>query len=147
MNIYKAFVLSAVVGSILASAALAGDVIGTEKARGHFGGGGWTQLHEGRHHVNRGQRVITRYSQPAMVQSAVVASTAPTEAAQTPAEGRRFSYAPALEAAASQPAVSSVSTIERAASVQPMYTSRGQHRQHIDKWALPKTDPRKYSSR
>ena len=155
MNTYKGLILSAVIGSMLASSALAGQVIGTEKARGHFGGGGWTQLHEGRHHVNRGYHVVRHSAQPVVVQStisAAPAATAPVAVAQAPAEGRRFSYAP-TPAATVQPAPASLPasappSIERSTVAQPMYSSGGHnHRQHVDKYALQKTDPRKYSSR
>ncbi|WP_428303653.1 hypothetical protein [Lacipirellula sp.] len=150
MNTYKGLILSAVVGSMLASSAMAGQVIGTEKARGHFGGGGWTQLHEGRHHVNHGYRVARQSSQPVVVQSAISAAPAapaPAAVAQAPVEGRRFSYAPTPNSTAlSQPATA-VPSVERATTVQPMYSSGHYHRAHVDKYALPKTDPRKYSSR
>jgi hypothetical protein len=153
MNTYKGLILSAVIGSMLASSALAGEVIGTEKARGHFGGGGWTQLHEGRHHVDRGYRVVRHHSQPVIVQStisAAPAATAPAAVAQAPAEGRRFSYAPTPATARQAPATlpaSAPPSIERSTVAQPMYSSGHCHHRHVDKYALQKTDPRKYSSR
>lgn len=155
MNSYRGLVLSAVIGSLLASSSLAGEVIGTEKARGHFSGGGWTQLHEGRHHVDRGYRVMRHSSQPVVVQStisAAPAATAPAAVAQAPAEGRRFSYAP-TPAATVQPGpanlpASAPPSIARSTVVQPMYSNGGHsYRRHVDKYALQKTDPRKYSSR
>jgi hypothetical protein len=149
MNTYKGLILSAVIGSMFASSAFAGQVIGTEKARGHFGGGGWTQLHEGRHHVNRGYRVVGRSEQPVVVQSAISAAPAapaPAAVAQAPAEGRRFSYAPTPQATASSQPATAAPSIERA-TVQPTYSSGHYRRAHVDKYALQKTDPRKYSSR
>ncbi|BBO33680.1 hypothetical protein [Lacipirellula parvula] len=150
MNTYKGLILSAVFGSMLASSAMAGQVIGTEKARGHFGGGGWTQLHEGRHHVNRGYTVARQSAQPVVVQSAISAAPAapaPAAVAQAPAEGRRFSYAPTPQATASSQPATAVPSIERSTTVQPTYSSGRYHRAHVDKYALQKTDPRKYSSR
>lgn len=144
MKTYKSLILSAVIGSMIASAAMAGNVIGTEKARGHIGGSGWTQLHEGRHHVNRGSHAVRYQSQPMVVQSAP--STAPAQVAQAPAEGRRFSYAPSTDVAASSPAATVAPSSASAVIVQPSY-SRSTHHGHVDKWALQKTDPRKYSSR
>ena len=102
MTTYKGLILSAVIGSMLTSAALAGNVIGTEKARGHIGGNGWTQMHEGRHHANYGQRAVRYESRPVIVQS-TAAAAAPTAVAQVPTEARRFSYAPTTDASASQP--------------------------------------------
>ena len=144
MKTYKSLILSAVIGSMVASAAMAGNVIGTEKARGHIGGNGWTQLHEGRHHVNRGSHAVRYQSQPMVVQSAP--STAPAQVAQAPAEVRRFSYAPSTDSAASAPAATVAPSSAIAVTVQPSY-SRSTHHGHVDKWALQKTDPRKYSSR
>ncbi len=144
MKTYKSLILSAVIGSMIASAAMAGNVIGTEKARGHIGGYGWTQLHEGRHHVNRGSQAVRYQSQPMVVQSAP--STAPTQVAQAPAEGRRFSYAPSTDSAASAPPASIAPSGAPTRSMQPTY-SRSTHQGHVDKWALQKTDSRKYSSR
>lgn len=153
MNTYKGLILSAVIGSMVASSALAGEVIGTEKARGHFSGGGWTQLHEGCHHVDRGYRVVRHHSQPVIVQStisAAPAATAPAAVAQAPVEGRRFSYAPTPATAQPAPATlpaSAPPSIERSTVAQPIYSSGHYHHRHVNKYALQKTDPRKYSSR
>ena len=144
MKTYKSLILSAVIGSMVAGTAMAGNVIGTEKARGHFGGYGWTQLHEGRHHVDRGHRAVRYQAQPMVVQSAPAAAAA--QVVQAPAEGRRFSYAPSTDGAASAPAVTVAPSSAPAVIVQPSY-SRSTRRGHVDKWALQKTDPRKYSSR
>ncbi len=144
MTTYKGMVLSAVIGSMLASAALANDVIGTEKARGHIGGYGWTQLHEGRHHMNRGERAVRYESRPVIVQSAVAA---PATVAQVPTEGRRFSYAPTTDAAASQPTTVAPSIVVPSTVAQPSYHRATTRHHSADKWALQKTDPRKYSSR
>lgn len=144
MTTFKTFVFTAVIGSALASLATAGQVIGTEKARGHFGGFGWTQLHEGRHHMNHGHRAVRYQSQPAVVQSAIAA---PAAVAQAPTEGRRFSYAPSTDAAASQPAATVAPSSVQPMMVQPTYSRATHHRHSADKWALQKTDPRKYSSR
>ena len=147
MKTYKTLILSAVIGSMIAGTAMAGNVIGTEKARGHIGGYGWTQLHEGRHHVNRGSHAVRYQSQPMVVQStAATPAPATAEVAQAPAEGRRFSYAPSTDVAASSPAATVAPSSAPAVIVQPSY-SRSTHHSHVDKWALQKTDPRKYSSR
>jgi hypothetical protein len=144
MAIYKGLILSAVIGSMLASAAMAGDVIGTEKARGHIGGCGWTQLHEGHRHMNRDERAVRYESRPVVVQPAP--TVAPATVAQVPTESRRFSYAPTTDAAASQPATTAPSVVVPTVA-QPSYYRAATHRHLADKWALQKTDPRKYSSR
>lgn len=145
MRTYEGLVLSVVVGSMLAGTALGGDVIGTEKALGHIGGYGLTQLHEGRRHID-GHRVARYQSRPAVVQSAVPKEV-PVVVAQTPAEGRRFSYAPTPEAPASKPATTTEEPVVISPSVvQPSHYHAARH-QSVDKWALPKTDPRKYGSR
>ena len=148
MTTFKTLVFSAVIGSASTSLATAGQVIGTEKARGHFGGFGWTQLHEGRQHVDHGHRAVRYQSQPAIVQSTIVApAAAPTTVAQAPTEGRRFSYAPSTDAAVSQPAATVATSSVQPMTVQPTYSRATHHRHSVDKWALQKTDPRKYSSR
>ena len=146
MTTYKGLILSAVIGSMLTSAALAGNVIGTEKARGHIGGNGWTQMHEGRHHVNYGQRAVRYESRPVIVQS-TAAAAAPTAVAQAPTEARRFSYAPTTDAAASQPATTAPPVVVQSAVAQPSYYHAATRHHSADKWALQKTDPQKYSSR
>ena len=139
MTTYKGLILSAVIGSMLTSAALAGNVIGTEKARGHIGGNGWTQMHEGRHHANYGQRAVRYESRPVIVQSTAVA--------QAPVGTRRFSYAPTTDAAASQPATTAPPVVVQSTVAQPSYYHSATRHHSADKWALQKTDPRKYSSR
>lgn len=139
MTTYKGLILSAVIGSMLTSAALAGNVIGTEKARGHIGGNGWTQMHEGRHHANYGQRAVRYESRPVIVQSTAVA--------QAPVGARRFSYAPTTDAAASQPATTAPPVVVQSTVAQPSYYHLATRHHSADKWALQKTDPRKYSSR
>ncbi len=146
MTTYKGLILSAVISSMLASTALAGNVIGTEKSRGHIGGNGWTQMHEGRHHANYGERAVRYESRPVIVQS-TAAAPAPTAVAQAPAEGRRFSYAPTTDAATSQPATTSPPLVVQSTATQPSYYHAATHHLSADKWALQKTDPRKYSSR
>lgn len=148
MSAFKGLILSAVVGSMLAGTAVAGNVIGTEKARGHFGGNGWTQMHAGRRHANDGQRAVRYASRPVVVQSTIAAPVAaPTAVAQAPAEGRRFSYAPTTGAAASQPAATVPPVAVQSTVMQPSYYHAPTRHHSADKWALQKTDPRKYSSR
>jgi hypothetical protein len=78
--------------------------------------------------------------QPAPAATAAPSSSSPCDAATTvaPETGRRYSYEPAPSA---QPAP----------SYQPSSVYSGVNRSQSgggrDPWALPKTDPRKYSSR
>ena len=146
MTTYKGLILSTVIGSMLAGTALAGNVVGTEKSRGHIGGNGWTQMHEGRHHVNYGQRAVQYESRPVIVQSTAAAPT-PTAVAQAPAEGRRFSYAPTTDATVSQPATTAPPVVVQSTVAQPSYYHATTRHHSADKWALQKTNPRKYSSR
>jgi hypothetical protein len=132
-----AFVLAA--GSAFAAAPV------TSKARGIYGNSyGWVSSGGGRSHRSYGYRASTAYCPPAAsVATAVPAAPAAPAAivAQAPVEGRRFSYAPTAEASA--PAM----TAPRTYSSHPSYSGGGGRRSSIDRWALPKTDPRKYNSR
>ena len=156
-------------GLIGISTAQAGPVIGTAKARGDYSPN-WGQS---RSYSSRGGSSY-RYAMPA-VRTAPPAqyrqAAPPAEVAQATTEGRRYSYQPTVPAApsASAPCVAvapadpdptrrysyePAPTAEPApaqAHRQPSYgyggVSSSRSRGGRDLWALPKTDPRKYSSR
>jgi hypothetical protein len=158
MNATRILSAALLLGALGASLAHAAPAVGTAKARGDYGANfgtapsssGWSRTH---------------YVAPTRSAPAVVAP-APTAVAQAPQEVRRFSYAPQAPAATSAPtpcppATQAVSgrrysyapapAVESAPvvrSYQPAYrSSRRSTGGHRDLWALPKTDPRKYSSR
>jgi hypothetical protein len=157
MNATRMFSLAIVLGMLGASFAHAAP---PAKARGDY-----------RPNYGRVQRSSswsgTRYRAP-VVRSAP--AYAPAVIAQAPTEVRRFSYAPQAPAVTTAPTVVNpcppVTTVEsgrrfsyapapavesapvvrsyQPAYSRPVYRSGGGGR---DLWALPKTDPRKYSSR
>jgi hypothetical protein len=165
MNSRRIAILSLVFGSLAASTALAGPVIGTAKARGNFGSFGRETQHVTRSRPVYGYRAPATYSAPA-----VQMAPAPM-VAQAPEEARRFSYAPATpsvtgspcpQATASAPAIDSarrysyapttestaapaVEPSTRAYNARPSYSGGSRGRSTIDRWALPKTDPRKFN--
>jgi len=155
-------------GLIGVSVAQAGPVIGTAKARGDYGANwGQSRSYSSRSRSSyRYAAPIVRTGQPAqyrqMAPSAVVA--------QAPVEGRRYSYKPTVDTesasapcAAAAPAASqqtrrySYQPSPRADVApiqvyrQPNYghdsANSSRNRGGRELWALPKTDPRKYSSR
>jgi hypothetical protein len=164
MNARNALILSLIVVFTAISAAQAAPAIGTNKARGIYNSGGLPS-----------QRIArSQYRAPTRYYRAPTAQVAPAPmVAQVPAEGRRFSYAPAPSAAASVPcppaqAATAAPAAEgdrrfsyapvpettvapapapRVYSAQPSYSGRRVTRSTVDRWALPKTDPRKYSTR
>ena len=164
MNSRRIALLSLVISSLAAGTAMAGPVIGTAKARGDFGSfGRETQ------HVTR-SRPVDSYRAPATY-SAPAEQTAPAlMVAQAPEAGRRFSYAPSVtgspcpqaQAPASAPAVDSArrysyapsteSTVApamepsvRTYNARPSYSGGNRGRSTVDRWALPKTDSRKFN--
>ena len=165
MNASRMYAVSLVFVALLASAVSAAPSVGPPKARGQFGGGGWVQSGGGggRSYAGRASRApVYRSYSPAVVQAAPAPRVAPA-----PIESRRFSYAPQAVAAAAAPCPHSVavpSTVNSGrrysqapsapvANSAPVYrqspgvvrSSAGRGR--VERWALPKTDPRKYSSR
>lgn len=159
----KVYAISLIFASLFASAVAAAPSAGPPKARGQFGGGGWVQSGGGRSYAQRAYRAPVYRGQNA----AVVQPAPAPRAAQTPIESRRFSYAPQAGAAAAASCPNSVavpSTVNsgrrysRAPSAPavgsaPVYrsdagaVSSSVGRGRIDRWALPKTDPREFSGR
>lgn len=155
-------------GLLGAAVAQAGPVIGTAKARGDYS----SDAGQSRSYSARA-RSGYRYSSP-MVRTAPPAQyrsvNPPVAVAQAPVEGRRYSYQPAPAAAAAQSASTPCGVTTTAApetgrrysyqpepsvqstpAHQPSYGHSGVNRSPSrggrELWALPKTDPRKYSSR
>lgn len=155
-------------GLMGAALAEAGPVIGTAKARGDYS----SNFGQSRGYSSRAQSGY-RYSAP-IVRTAPPAqyrpANPPVVVAQAPVEARRFSYQPAPAATATPSSSSPCGAATTAApetgrrysyqpapsaqpaqSYQPSYgdsgVNRSQSRGGRDLWALPKTDPRKYSSR
>jgi hypothetical protein len=159
MNAKRIMGLSLLIVSAMVAVAAAAP--GTNKARGIYNRGGWE---------SSGGPARHRYTQraPATYHAPIVRATPAPQVAQAPVEGRRFSYAPADQAVTWSPCppVTSVESGRRysyapstgAAVVpqasaprvyysQPRYSTGRRSTGHRDLWALPKTDPRKYSSR
>lgn len=164
MNSRRIAMLSIIIGSLAAGTATAGPVIGTAKARGDFGSFGRET-----HSATRSRSVYSHRA-PA-IYSAPTVQTAPAPmVAQAPEAGRRFSYAPAAngcghpqsQAPASAPAVDSarrhsyapttesnvspaVEPSTRTYNARPSYSGGNRGRSTVDRWSLPKTDPRKFN--
>ena len=157
-----------VLGLVGISTVQAGPVIGTAKARGDYS----SNLGQSRSYASR-SRSSYGYATP-MVRTAPPAqyrqAAPPVAVAQAPVEARRYSYdpAPTAEHAASAPcggvttaapegarrySYQPAPTVEPAPAVsqQPSYdhggVSSSRNRSGRELWSLPKTDPRKYSSR
>lgn len=152
---------------IAPSFALAGQPLGTAKARGDYRP--YWQAQQSVSRSVRQSRPTYRYnapqSAPVIVRSAPVIREVPTDAiAQAPVEARRFSQAPANENGAvstAKPcpesgAVTSQPSTGRRYSYAPAPTSSGNFsrsysgnvgRSSQPAWALPKTAPGKYSTR
>lgn len=162
MNSRRIAMLSLVIGSLAAGTAMAGPVIGTAKARGDFGSFGRET-----HSVTR-SRPVYSYRAPATYSAPAVQTAPAPMVAQAPEAGRRYSYAPAAtgcgcpQAPASAPAVDSArrhsyaptteSTVAptmepsaRTYNARPSYSGGNRGRSTVDRWALPKTDPRKFN--
>jgi len=164
MNARRTFVLSLAIVLTAAATAQAGPGIGTPKARGEFGGYGWVSPGSTR----------SAYRAPTAYRAPVVVESAPAIVAEAPAEGRRFSYAPSDQAVTSNPCppvqtpstapmvesgrrysyaptpeatVTQSAPSPRAYYSTPSYSTGGRSGPGVDRWALPKTDPRKYSTR
>lgn len=160
------FASLALLGLLVTSAAAA-PAIGPAKARGDYRPGAWQVQRSGSY-----DRSYSRSAVPAgTVQHAYTAPTAPAPAvAQAPSEVRRFSYAPQTSAAGATPVVANpcpqvapsesgrrysyapapeVHSAPAVDAYQPHYGTSGRVRSGGSRelWALPKTDPRKYSSR
>lgn len=167
MNSRRIAMLSLIIGSLAASTAMAGPVIGTAKARGDFGSFG-----QETHGVTR-SRPAYSYRAPATYSAPAVQTAPAPMVAQAPEAGRRFSYAPATPSVtgspcpqaqthASAPAADSArrysyaptteSTVApamepstRTYNARPSYSGGSRGRSTVDRWALPKTDSRKFN--
>jgi ribonuclease E len=140
-----AFALAGMVAMIAASVAAAAP-IGTAKARGDYRPFWQSQLAPVRV-ASRGYARRATTSAVA-VEAPVAAPAAQPQVAQAPAEGRRFSYEPAQAPAAAAPATTMPMTAAPTTAPAPRYYAPRVHcsssRTTLDRWALPKTDPRKY---
>ena len=160
-NLFTTLFAAALLG---ASTAQAWAAVGTAKARGDY--------RPGAYKVQRDSGNRTTYARRAPVYRSttapVVASPTPM-VAQAPAEGRRFSYAPATNDAVAGTPCPSTATVPQdgrrysyapaEASASPTVSAprvygggSGYSRSRSSSgpkglWALPKTDPRKFNSR
>ena len=163
MNARKNLALSVLILLTAVSAAAAAP--GTNKARGIYNTGGWESTGSGRARSSYSYRAPATYSAP-VVQAAEV-----PQVAQTPVEGRRFSYAPSGSAVTGNPcspvqapvtpvdsgrrysyapgveSTVAPSVSSRTYHSRPNYSTRSGSGGNVDRWALPKTDPRKYNGR
>jgi hypothetical protein len=155
MKARKILALSSLIVLAMVSAAAAAP--GTNKARGNYSSGGWE---------SGGGPARHRYTQraPATYQAPLVRAVETPQVAQAPVEARRFSYAPSGQVvtnpcppvtvdtgrrysyAPSTTVVAPQASAPRTYSSQPHY-STGSRSGSVDRWALPKTDPRKYNGR
>lgn len=167
MNSRRIAMLSLVIGSLAAGTAMAGPVIGTAKARGDFGSFGREAQQVTRSRPAYSYRAPATYSTPAV-------QTAPAPmVAQAPEAGRRFSYAPATPSVTASPcpqaqthdsapavesarrysyapttestAAPAVEPSVRTYNARPSYSGDNRGRSTVDRWALPKTDSRKFN--
>ena len=113
--------------------------VGTPKALGQYGGYGWTSGGSARS-VHRSY-AYQAYRGPVMYQAPAGESVAP-EMAQIPAAGRRFSQQPSADSA-TLPSASSAPIY----SPRPRYSAPRRQVESSGRWALPKTDARKYNGR
>ena len=168
MNARRILTLFVVLAVTAASMAQAGPGVGTNKARGIYSGGGWTSQGVARSQAGYRYRAPATYYQAPAVQAAPAPMVA-----QAPADGRRFSYSPSAAATssvpcpqgqvtASAPAVDgarrfsyepapeatvapATAPATRAYSSRPSYLGRSGGRPAVERWALPKTDLRKFN--
>lgn len=151
------------------SIAAAGPTIGTAKARGDYRGFNASQSQRSMGY----RRPVHQYNAPAVQSSPMIVRSqakvklAP-QVAQAPVEARRFSYAPTPESAnvAGSPCVPSTSapqagrrysyapaesaaapavTAPRDYSGNSGYSPSRSRSSTVDRWSLPKTDPRKFN--
>ena len=154
MNSRRIVLLSLVIGLLAVGTAAAAPAIGTAKARGDYGSFGRET-----HRVTRSRPVY---------RSAPTMQTAPAPmVAQAPEDARRFSYAPPVpattrvpcpQAPAAAPIVdgtrrysyapesAGIAPAARTYSPRPSYSGKSGRRSSVERWALPKTDPRKFNN-
>ncbi len=167
MNVRMAFVLTLVLALTTVSAGHAAPGVGTNKALGIYNGFGWESQGMARSRSSYSYGASTTTSAP-RVQSAPMVAQAPVEGrrfshdpsatsenttpcpqgqvhaaatAATVGGDRRYSYAPIVEATAPS------RTSTRTYNSRPSYSSGGGSRSSVDRWALQKTDARKYNGR
>ena len=165
MNVRYLMSMFAVAGILAAGAAHAAPTVGTAKARGDYRSFSQTQQSTARSQPMYRRSAPMTHSAPMIVQSRS-AMVAPAPAvAQAPSEARRFSYDPAtatLTTTACPPSTTTVDSGRRFSyapesmgavsspgvySSGPGYSRSRTGAAHVDRWALPKTDPRKYNGR
>lgn len=167
MNAHYLFAPFLALATLGVSIAIAGPTIGTAKARGDYRSWNATQSQRSvaRSRPAYQYRAPAMQSAPVIVQSQAPVSSAP-QLAQAPEEARRFSYAPAPENAAvagspcaptttppqsgrrysyapAEPADAPTVSAPRAYSGNSGYTRSRSNT--VDRWSLPKTDPRKFN--
>ncbi len=127
-----------IVSLIAVNAALAGQRIGTAKARGDYSPFGQTRPN------------VARYGRSYRWNAPVVQTAPAPSVAEAPAEIRRFSYDPSTGATSSD--------VDQSQAAAPVISeggrffnppvkrgySRGSIRSNMPAWALQKTDPQKY---
>ena len=166
MNAQKTFTLFLVLAATAISAVGARAAVGTNKANGIYPGSGWSSQRVARSGY-RYRSSATYYRAPA-----VQRATAPA-LAQAPTEDRRFSYDPSVAATTVAPcdqgsrtanapvvnddrrfsyAPTAESTVAPAAqpstrtyAPRPSYSSATGSGGYVNRWALPKTDARKFN--
>jgi hypothetical protein len=163
VNARKTLALSVLVLLTTVSAAAAAP--GTNKARGIYNTGGWESTGSGRARSSYSYRAPATYSAP------VVRAAEAPQVAQAPVEARRVSYAPSGAAVSGNPCLpvqAPATTVDNGrrysyapqveSTVPPSVSSSTYHSQSsysarsgsggdVDRWAMPKTDPRKYNGR
>lgn len=163
MNARYFMSMFAVAGIFAAGAAQAAPTVGTAKARGDYRSFSQTQQSARSRPMYRRSVPMTQ-SAPMIVQSRPAMVTPAPALAQAPGEARRFSYEP-ITAVPTMPCPQSTTTVEsgrrysyspestpavsssRVYSSGPGYSRSRTGAAHVDRWALPKTDPRKYNGR
>ena len=172
MNVRKTLILSFVFALAAVSAAQAGPTIGTAKARGDYRGWNATQSQRSvaRSRPAYQYRAPAMQSSPMIARAPAAVSPAP-QVAQAPVASRRFSYAPATDNEAGagvvtgsqcgqtavapksgrrfsyspEPSVAPAVSAPRAFSGGSGYSPSRRGSATVDRWALPKTDPRKFN--
>ena len=168
MNAQTTFTLFLVLAATAIGAVEARAAVGTNKANGIYTGGGWTSQRVARSQTGYRNRAPATYYRAPTVQVA----TAPA-LALAPTEGRRFSYDPSSAATTVAPchqgsttanapvvnddrrfsyAPTAESTVAPAAqpstrtyAPRPSYSSATGSGGYVNRWALPKTDARKFN--
>jgi hypothetical protein len=162
MNFRKLLTLATLLATLAASSALAAPV-GTAKARGDyrpFWQSNWNQPAV-RHHAyarrSYAPMVVASAPAPVAIAAPAATTTSAPQVAQAPDAGRRFSYEPQTAAPQQATAAPAIAPAPQAAPATtmaapqrmmaaPRHYSRRATRHTPNRWALPKTDPRKYTT-